>query len=135
MESSAIENQAMRNITLDPLAKSRLRGQKVYEHYCAICHGVEGKGDGFNSTNLALPPRDFSSPDFWKQATDNRLLLTVTNGGPAVDKSVLMPAWGRTLTERQIHDVVAFLHTRELRETPTEDKQAPSVRADRTLRQ
>ena len=72
---------------------------------------TKAKGNGFNSTNLAVPPRDFSNPQFWRQATDERLLLTVSKGGTAVGKSVLMPAWGRTLTDRQLRDVVAFLHT------------------------
>jgi mono/diheme cytochrome c family protein len=43
--------------------------------------------------------------------TDENLLLVVSKGGPAVGKSVLMPAWGKTLTDRQLHDVIAFLHT------------------------
>jgi mono/diheme cytochrome c family protein len=110
-EPSSIEALAMRNGPPDPVAESQSRGQKVYKHYCSICHGEEGQGDGFNSTNLAVPPRDFSSRKFWRQTTDERLLLTVSKGGTAVDKSVLMPAWGRTLTNRQMRDVVAFLHT------------------------
>lgn len=108
----------MRNAPLGPAAESQLRGQKVYKHYCSICHGEDGKGDGFNSTNLAVSPRDFSSPEFRRQATDERLLLVVSKGGKAVDKSVLMPAWGRTLTDRQMRDVVAFLTTLAAREVP-----------------
>ena len=110
-QSSPIEALATRNVPANAMAESQVRGHKVYQHYCAICHGDEGQGNGFNSTNLAVSPRDFTSPQFWQQATDERLLLTVANGGPAVGKSVLMPAWGRTLTDRQLHDVVAFLHT------------------------
>jgi mono/diheme cytochrome c family protein len=110
-EPSSIDALAMRSGPPDPVAESRSRGQKVYQHYCSICHGEEGKGDGFNSTNLAVPPRDFSSPEFWRQTTDERLLLAVSKGGTAVAKSVLMPTWGRTLTDRQMRDVVAFLHT------------------------
>ena len=88
-----------------------MRGGKVFKHYCATCHGNEGQGNGFNSTNLAVPPRDFSNAQFWRQATDERLLLAVSKGGTAVSKSVLMPAWGQTLTDRQLNDVVTFLHT------------------------
>jgi mono/diheme cytochrome c family protein len=117
-ESSHIEALARRNSAADPAAESQLRGQNVYSHYCAICHGNEGKGDGFNSTNLAVPPRNFSSPEFWRQLTDENLLLVVSRGGPAVGKSVLMPAWGRTLTDRQMHEVVLFLHTLAPRTEP-----------------
>ncbi len=101
----------MRDVPPNPPAAAQSRGRSVFLHYCVICHGETGHGDGFNSTNLAVPPRDFSSPDFWQKATDARLLLVVSQGGPAVDKSVLMPAWGRTLTDRQVREVVAFLRT------------------------
>jgi mono/diheme cytochrome c family protein len=120
-EPSPIEQLAIRNVPSDPVAESQLRGAKVYKHYCAICHGNEGRGDGFNSTNLAVPPRNFSSPQFWQQTTDETLLLVVSKGGPAVGKSVLMPAWGRTLTDRQMRDVIAFLHTLAARSEPTDE--------------
>ena len=111
LQQSQIEAQAIRDVPTSAAAESQFRGSKVYEHYCAICHGGEGQGNGFNSTNLAVRPRDFSNPQFWQQTTDERLLLTISKGGPAVGKSLLMPAWGRTLTDRQLHDVVVFLHT------------------------
>jgi cytochrome c oxidase cbb3-type subunit 3 len=111
-EPSQIEALAVRDVLLDRAAESQSRGRKVYTHYCSICHGDEGQGDGFNSTNLTVSPRDFSDSKFWQQTTDERLLLAVSTGGPAVGKSVLMPAWGKTLTDRQLRDVIAFLHTR-----------------------
>ena len=125
-ESSPVETLAMRNVLVDPAAESQIRGQKIYKHYCAICHGDQGKGDGFNSTNLAVPPRNFSSPQFWQQLTDEHLLLVVSKGGPAVGKSVLMPAWGRTLTDRQMHDVVAYLRTLVVRGDPKDNANGPS---------
>jgi len=125
-EPSPIEALATRGVPSDRVAEARLRGEKVFRHYCAVCHGNEGRGDGFNSTNLALSPQDFSSPEFWQQMTDAHLFLTVSKGGPANGKSVLMPAWGRTLTDRQLHDVVAFLHTFAPRaEVPTDKSDPP----------
>ncbi|MBI3838670.1 MAG: c-type cytochrome [Planctomycetia bacterium] len=120
-EPSPIEALAVRDILLDPAAKSRSRGRNVFKHYCSICHGDEGKGDGFNSTNLTVPPRDFSSPEFWRRTADEHLLRTVSRGGLAVGKSVLMPAWGHTLNDRQMRDTVAFLHTLAAEGEPTAD--------------
>jgi len=108
---SPIEALATRGMPRDPVADSRARGRQVYHHYCVICHGTDGRGDGFNSSNLTVAPRDFTDPTFWEQANDERMLLAVANGGAAIDKSVLMPAWGRTLTNPQQRDVVSFLHT------------------------
>jgi mono/diheme cytochrome c family protein len=110
-QPSPIEVLAMRDVPRNPEAAARSRGRKVFTHYCAICHGDGGKGDGFNSTNLAVAPQDFSNADFWQRMTEERLLLAVSKGGPAVGKSVLMPAWGKTLTDRQLHDVVTYLRT------------------------
>jgi cytochrome c oxidase cbb3-type subunit III len=120
-EPSPIEALAVRNLSPDPVVESQSRGAKAYKHYCSICHGDEGKGDGFNSTNLAVSPRNFSAAQFWRQATDEQLLLTVSKGGPAVGKSVLMPAWGHTLTDRNMRDIVAFLHTLAEPNGPTDD--------------
>lgn len=110
-DPSPIEALATRDVPRNPLVDSRARGRQVYHHYCAVCHGAEGRGDGFNSSNLAVAPRDFTNPTFWDQTNNERVLRAVGNGGTANGKSVLMPAWGRTLTDVQIRDVVAFLHT------------------------
>ena len=124
-EPSQIEALAIRGVPANAVAESQLRGGKVYKHYCAICHGYEGQGNGFNSTNLAVPPRDFSNPPFWREATDEHLLLTVSKGGTAVGKSVLMQPWGRTLTDSQIRDIVAFLRAMISVKNPKENGGAP----------
>jgi mono/diheme cytochrome c family protein len=33
-------------------------GQPAYEHYCAVCHGREGKGDGVMRNLLTVKPAD-----------------------------------------------------------------------------
>jgi mono/diheme cytochrome c family protein len=35
-------------------------GQPVYEHYCAVCHGREGKGDGGAASLLTVKPADLT---------------------------------------------------------------------------
>jgi cytochrome c oxidase cbb3-type subunit 3 len=124
-ETSPLETLAMRDVPPDSTAESQQRGRKVFEHYCSICHGINGQGDGFNSSNLAVPPRNFADQQFWKQATDEKLILVVSKGGPAAGKSVLMPAWGRTLTERQMHDAVAYLRTLVVRNEPKDAQSVP----------
>ena len=105
---SQIEALAVDRQPPDPLADGRARGRKVYEHYCSICHGERGKGDGFNSSNLTQRPYDFTDVSFWRQTTDERVYYAIARGGPSVGKSVLTPAWGHTLTERQLRDVVIY---------------------------
>jgi mono/diheme cytochrome c family protein len=35
----------------------------------------------------------------------------ITKGGSAAGKSSFMPAWGSSLTEKQIRDIIAYLRT------------------------
>ncbi len=107
--TSEIESLAVRREPADPLADALARGGKIYRHYCQICHGEEGKGDGFNSYNIEPPPRNLTDEGFWQQTTDERAYYAVAEGGGSVGKSVMMPAWGHTLTDRQIRDVIVFL--------------------------
>lgn len=108
---SQIEALAIRQGPPNPLAGARARGRTVYRHYCQICHGEGGKGNGFNSSRLQRTPRDFTDAKFWKQTSEERLHYAVAQGGPSVGKSDLMPAWGHTLTDNQIRDVIVFIRT------------------------
>ncbi|MFV2066318.1 MAG: cytochrome c [Pirellulales bacterium] len=107
---SEIEGLAIRREPVDSLADARIRGAVVYRHYCQLCHGTGGKGDGANASLLEVKPRNFTDPEFWeKRTTEERLHDVVSRGGTHIGKSVLMPAWGRTLTEQEIRDVVVFV--------------------------
>ena len=91
-------------------------GQEVYRHYCQTCHGETGAGDGFNAFNLDPKPRDLSDPAFQAKKTDADLEDTVRRGGSGVGLSALMPPWGRTLSDDEVHDVILFV--RSLRRPP-----------------
>ncbi len=109
VDPSQIENMVLPKGPADPLADARGRGSNVFNQYCKICHGENGKGDGFNSGKLTPSPRDFTQASFWQGTTDERLHFAVAKGGVSVGKSVLMPAWGQTLTKSQIDDVIVYL--------------------------
>ncbi|MGE0494097.1 MAG: c-type cytochrome [Vulcanimicrobiota bacterium] len=100
------------------------RGLYVFQAYCAACHGEGGKGDGPMSGKLyldfAVRPADLSAPAFQKSRTDEQLEEAVRGGGKAVHKTPFMPAWGQTLTDRQVDDLVAFI--RELGSDPLGDR-------------
>jgi len=119
---SAIEQLAVHRKQPDRLVESQTRGHLVYEHYCQICHGPEGQGNGFNSAMLTPPPRNFADEAFWKQIDQAELQKVIALGGKATGKSVLMPPWGRTINESQIQDVISFLRT-----VPQRAKQAAAA--------
>ena len=86
-------------------------GQKLFAHYCAVCHGTSGEGDGFNAFNLNPKPRDLSDRASLQHFSDQQLFLVISQGGAERGKSNLMPPWGHTLNERQIRYVVAYIRT------------------------
>ena len=66
--------------------------KQIASSRCATCHGASGKGDGPNSATLDPKPRDFTSKDWQKTMSDAQLRSVILRGGPALGKSVLMPA-------------------------------------------
>jgi mono/diheme cytochrome c family protein len=86
-------------------------GRAVYRHYCLNCHGEEGRGDGFNAYNLDPRPRSLADSTFQAGHTDADLLVAIRSGGGAVGLSNGMPPWGRTLSERQMQNVVEYVRT------------------------
>ena len=95
-----------------PSASYELRlGKMVFAYYCQTCHGETGAGDGFNAFNLDPKPRDLSDPAFQKKKSDQDLEDAVRRGGSGVGLTALMPPWGKTLSDRQIAEVVLYVRT------------------------
>ncbi|MBI5280628.1 MAG: cytochrome c [Candidatus Solibacter usitatus] len=86
-------------------------GKKLFEHYCVVCHGASGEGDGFNAFNLRPKPRDLTDQAVMLSIADQQLAEAISRGGRERGKSNLMPPWGHTLNERQIRYLVAYLRT------------------------
>jgi len=86
-------------------------GKRLFEHYCSICHGLQGAGDGFNSYNLIPKPNSFRDSVYMSHLSDSNLQQIITLGGESTNKSTLMPAYSHTLTEIQIERLVKFIRT------------------------
>lgn len=70
-------------------APDRERGLELYREQCAVCHGVEGKGEGPAAYLLFPKPRDFTRAYFKIRSTrsgslptDEDLYRTITRGMP-----------------------------------------------------
>jgi len=85
------------------------KGREKYNQICASCHGPLGKGDGPAAAALDPKPRDLSDAKYVSTISDEQIFKTVKEGGAAVGKSPLMPAWGGVLSDNDIWNVIAYL--------------------------
>jgi mono/diheme cytochrome c family protein len=91
------------------LTYEQAQGKFLYGKYCAVCHGTEGKGDGFNAYNLDTKPRDFTDSSAMHGLSDERIGATVAGGGRSVNRSPLMPSWGGRMNALEIRYVVSYV--------------------------
>ncbi|MCH7782789.1 c-type cytochrome [candidate division KSB1 bacterium] len=84
-------------------------GREIYMDYCSVCHGESGDGLGFNAYTLETKPRNFSDAEYMNELSDARLSETISEGGRGVNKSVLMPVWGNTLSPLEITYLVGYI--------------------------
>ena len=82
----------------------------LYDTYCAQCHGVQRNGKGINTGGLSVQPRDHSDTVAMASLPRDQMIRAITDGGAAVNKSALMPAWSSILTHEQIEDMADYLH-------------------------
>jgi mono/diheme cytochrome c family protein len=81
--------------------------KQLFEQTCAMCHGTGGKGDGPTSQSLQPKPADLTV--VVKDKSDAYLTKLITEGGPSVGKSPLMPAYKGILSEKQIESVIQYV--------------------------
>jgi cytochrome c oxidase cbb3-type subunit 3 len=84
-------------------------GAEIYADYCWTCHGKSGKGNGPIAEAYGPRPRDLTDSAYMSQRTDYDLYNAISMGGPAVDRSAAMPAWGNLLSPQDMWDLVAYI--------------------------
>lgn len=99
------------SVPIPELGYNAREGRVLYRHYCLNCHGDTGKGDGFNAYNLDPHPQSLADSTFQAKHSDADLATAIHSGGAAVGLSNGMPPWGRSLNDRQIHNLVAYIRT------------------------
>jgi len=85
------------------------KGKETFQTTCAACHGPEGKGDGVAAAALDPKPRNLSDAAFMSTQSDDRIYKVISEGGASVGLSPMMAAWGGTLSEQDIWNVIAYI--------------------------
>jgi len=85
-------------------------GRRLNDQYCDRCHNSESTAERVsNYDNLEVKPHPFSEGEALNRMTDADLTAIITNGGPALQKSALMPAWGNTIGKSDIQALIAYI--------------------------
>ena len=80
------------------------KGRPLYEKYCLMCHGAEGRGDGPMGLQLRPPAANFHKPES-KRKADAELLKTIREGHP----ETAMSSWKNALSDDQLTDILAYI--------------------------
>ncbi len=84
-------------------------GAEIHQKQCVYCHGEKGQGDGRASKLLKVTPADWTDSERMSDVSEENLFQVIKEGGEAVGKSNLMPAFGAKLKDDQITDLIAFI--------------------------
>ncbi len=85
-------------------------GSELNAEYCDRCHNPESTAERVsNYDNLEVKPHPFADGDTLNKINDADLASIITYGGPALNKSALMPAWGNTLSKSDIQGLISYI--------------------------
>jgi mono/diheme cytochrome c family protein len=76
-------------------------GKRLYEQYCRLCHGDQGKGKAYDVTLL---PADLTSPAVQKKS-DADLTQTFHEG----ERGTAMGSWKWALSEKEKEHVLLYI--------------------------
>jgi cytochrome c553 len=65
--------------------------EKMFYTTCAVCHGMDGTGNGPGAESLNPKPRNYTDAKWQASVTDDDIRKTILLGGAGVGKSAMMP--------------------------------------------
>ena len=85
-------------------------GRQLNDQYCERCHNPESTVERVsNFDNLETKPHPFTEGDTLNKISDADLTAIISHGGPALNKSALMPAWGNNLSKSDIQALISYI--------------------------
>ena len=85
-------------------------GRHLNDQYCDRCHNAESTVERVsNFDNLEIKPHPFTEGEALNKINDADLTAIISHGGPALNKSALMPAWGNTLSKSDIQALISYI--------------------------
>jgi mono/diheme cytochrome c family protein len=85
-------------------------GLRLDDKYCSRCHNPESSAERVsNYDNLEVKPHPFTEGATLNKMNDAELTAIISHGGPALNKSALMPPYGYTLSKTEIEALIAYI--------------------------
>lgn len=110
--STITKTQKPATVKIEEIALDYQRrlGQIVDDKYCSRCHNPESTPERVsNYDNLEVKPHPFTEGDTLNKLSDADLTAIISHGGPALNKSPLMPPYGYTLSKTEIQALIAYI--------------------------
>jgi mono/diheme cytochrome c family protein len=108
--------QTIKPVPIQPTSPAS--GKAMFNEYCAVCHGIDGKGDGPAASALKKPPANLSQLNHLNHGIfPDRLVANAIRGDATIGAhgSKEMPVWGDLFksigNESSIHMRIANLTT------------------------
>lgn len=80
------------------------QAHKMFETVCAMCHGMDGTGNGPAAANLNPKPRNYTDATWQASVTDEEIRKTILLGGQATGKSAAMPGQPQLKDQPEVLD-------------------------------
>jgi mono/diheme cytochrome c family protein len=91
------------------LAYQQRLGSMLADRYCSRCHDPESSPERVsNFDNLEVKPHPFTEGSTLNKMSDADLTSIILHGGPALNRSALMPPYGNTLSAADVKALIAF---------------------------
>ena len=97
------------NDTLKPGSEEWRVVENNYWHYCASCHGRDGKGHGMMASTAPIPPRDHTDAAVMGKRPDDELFTIIKEGGEAAKLDAAMPPHKTLLKDDEIRGLVKYI--------------------------
>lgn len=81
------------------------RGERLFQHNCAFCHGADGTGKNWIGSFMEPHPRNLTDPAAMAGMSSKRLTQVIRDGLPGTS----MPAWKAVLGNNDIRAIVAYV--------------------------
>lgn len=120
---SAVTPGKSKAVTLDivetALDYQQRLGSTLADQYCNRCHDSESSAQRVsNFDNLEVKPHAFADGATLNKMSDADLTSIIQHGGPALNRSALMPPYGNTLSASDVRALIAY--TRAVADPPYE---------------